>query len=55
MFRLVCVVRSPRLRDCLAFQQFRQAVRGNGAEAWLKGKLQPRVLAAHRRSIGPFA
>jgi hypothetical protein len=28
MCRLVCVVRSPRLRDCLAFQQFKQAVRG---------------------------
>jgi hypothetical protein len=28
MCRLVCVVRSPRLRDCLAFQQFKPAVRG---------------------------
>ena len=27
MCRLICVVRSPRLRDCLAFQQFKHAVR----------------------------
>jgi hypothetical protein len=41
-----------------AFQQFKHAVRGYSRTVLKhgqKGKLQRRVLATHRWSIGPFA